>query len=114
MSPSWWRLISVLLPVVHAAEWPPRPQLTQLQRNSLQGVSAALLTRSVVSQARRAASRPPLRLELGQEEEASLVDNKPPGPWQLFTRAIVLLFNAAGRVPRAAVRMPLRAALAGA
>jgi len=92
MSPSWWRLISVLLPVVHAAEWPPRPQLTQLQRNSLQGVSAALLTRSVVSQARRAASRPPLRLELGQEEEASLVDNKPPGPWQLFTRAIVLLF----------------------
>ena len=81
----------MLLPVIHAAEWPPRPQLTQLQKKQLQGVSAALLTRSVVSQARRAASKPPLRLELGQQEEASLVDSKPPGPWQLFTRAIVLL-----------------------
>ena len=45
------RLIFVLLPVIHAAEWPPRPQLTQLQKKQLQGVSAALLTRSVVSQA---------------------------------------------------------------
>ena len=89
--PAWWRLIFVLLPAIHAAEWPPRPQLTQLQKKQLQGVSAALLTRSVVSQARRAASKPPLRLELGQQEEASLVDSKPPGPWQLFTRAIVLL-----------------------
>ena len=89
--PAFWRLIFVLLPVIHAAEWPPRPQLTQLQKKQLQGVSAALLTRSVVSQARRAASKPPLRLELGQQEEASLVDSKPPGPWQLFTRAIVLL-----------------------
>jgi hypothetical protein len=89
--PACWRLLFVLLPVVHAAEWPPRPQLTQLQKKQLQGVSAALLTRSVVSQARRAASKPPLRLELGQQEEAGLVDSKPPGPWQLFTRAIVLL-----------------------
>ena len=89
--PAWWRLIFVLLPAIHAAEWPPRPQLTQLQKKQLQGVSAALLTRSVVSQARRAASKPPLRLELGQQEEAGLVDSKPPGPWQLFTRAIVLL-----------------------
>ena len=58
--PAFWRLIYVLLPVIHAAEWPPRPQLTQLQKKQLQGqlqkkqlqgVSAALLTRSVVSQA---------------------------------------------------------------
>ena len=49
--PAFWRLIFVLLPVIHAAEWPPRPQLTQLQKKQLQGVSAALLTRSVVSQA---------------------------------------------------------------
>jgi len=85
------RLLLLLLPVVHAAEWPPRPQLTQLQKRQLQGVSAALLTRSVLGEARRAASKPPLRLELGQQEEASLVDSEPPGPWQLFTRAIVLL-----------------------
>ena len=85
------RLLLVLLPVAQAAEWPPRPQLTQLQKRQLQGVSAALLTRSVLGEARRAASKPPLRLELGQQEEASLVDSEPPGPWQLFTRAIVLL-----------------------
>ena len=85
------RLLLVLLPVGQAAEWPPRPQLTQLQKRQLQGVSAALLTRSVLGEARRAASKPPLRLELGQQEEASLVDSEPPGPWQLFTRAIVLL-----------------------
>ena len=70
------RLLLVLLPVVQAAEWPPRPQLTQLQKRQLQGVSAALLTRSVLGEARRAASKPPLRLEPLRLQELRLLQEQ--------------------------------------
>jgi len=68
---------------------PAPPQL--LQKPLVRAGGAAIVTQTVVSRIARQATKPPLRLELGRQEEAKLVDVAPPGPLRLIARAIVLL-----------------------
>lgn len=79
----------MLVLLMASAAAPAPPQL--LQKPLVRAGGAAIVTQTVVSRIARQATKPPLRLELGRQEEAKLVDVAPPGPLRLIARAIVLL-----------------------
>lgn len=82
---------SAMILILHmsASAAPAPPQL--LQKPLVRAGGAALVTQTVVGRIARQVTKPPLRLELGRQEEAKLADVAPPGPLRLIARAIVLL-----------------------